>query len=90
MLGLTLDGFRDGPKVSAAVDVPFCSAVGLGRKGMEPVLRVLIGVQMIALVAQMRMRMLLFLGAKGRIEDVSDLLLEGITDFLEEGHIGPR
>lgn len=56
---LTFDGFGDGPEVRAAVHIPLDISGRLRSERVVSVRRVLVRVQVIAIMAQMSVRMLL-------------------------------
>lgn len=72
---LTFEGLREGPEVSAAIDVPLRVTGRLRRKGLVAVLAVL-GMDLVALGTLVGVRVLLILAA----EDAGDALLEFLED----------
>ena len=64
----TFNRFGDRPKVGATVDVPFCVAGGLGRKRGIPVVPVMLGMDMRALLVDMGVGMAFLLGAQEAVE----------------------
>lgn len=80
MLGL-LDGLGDGPEVRAAVDVPLCVARGLRRKGVVSVGGVVVRMQLVAGLAEVRVGVLL------TAKDVVDPSIEASSKLSEEVHV---
>lgn len=70
---LTFEGLGEGPEVGAAIDVPFGVARGLGGETLEAVLLVL-GVEVVAGLAVVGVRVLVLLGAEEAREALLDLL----------------